>query len=175
MPHPNDSDDFLKPLTAAQTSLYAYITTLLPDRAAAQDVLQETNLTLWRKAADFEPGTNFTAWACRVAYFHALSHRRRVSRDRSVFDDDVFAYLAERQVERMEEADARELALAKCLERLPAGQRALIERRYAHGGSVQRLAEEQGRSVGAVSQQLYRIREALLDCIQNSPGLEEAL
>ena len=154
-------------------SLYAYILTLLPDRAAAQDVLQETNLTLWHKLVDFEPGTSFLAWGCRVAYFHVLNHRRRMKRDRLIFDDELLNSLAERHVERMEQADQRQHALKTCLEKLPAGQRALIEKRYAPGGSVRELAAAEGKSVGATSQMLYRIREALLNCIQGSLTTKE--
>jgi RNA polymerase sigma-70 factor (ECF subfamily) len=173
MDKPLHADDFIRQLTAAQTSLYAYILTLLPDRAAAQDVLQETNLTLWRKLADFQPGTSFMAWGCRVAYFQVLNHRRRMKRDRLVFDDQLLDSLAERQAERMEQADHRELALKKCLESLPAAQRSLIQRRYAPDGSVQEIAEAEGKSAGAISQMLYRIREALLNCIQGSLAIKE--
>ena len=174
MNEPSNADEFVRQLTAAQTSLYAYILTLLPDRAAAQDVLQETNLTLWHKLGDFRPGTSFLAWGCRVAYFQVLNHRRRMKRDRLVFDDELLDLLAERHAERMEQADRREQALKKCLEHLPAGQRALIEKRYAPGGSVQELAAAEGKSVGAVSQMLYRIREALLDCIQGALATKES-
>src|SRR5262249_1789568 len=94
-------DEFITQLTLAQSSLWAYVFSLLPDHGGGQDVLQETNLTLWRKANEFQPGTSFLAWACQVGYFHVLSHRRRVRRDRLVFDDDVLAYLAERQADRV--------------------------------------------------------------------------
>ena len=161
-------------LTAAQTSLYAYILTLLPDRAAAQDVLQETNLTLWHKLEEFEPGTSFVAWGCRVAYFHVLNHRRRMKRDRLVFDDELLEVLAERHSSRMGEADRREEALKKCLEHLPAEHRSLIEKRYAPDGSVLEIAKAEGKSVGSISQMLYRIREALLNCIQGSLTTKES-
>ncbi len=174
MDKPLHADEFIRQLTAAQTSLYAYILTLLPDRAAAQDVLQETNLTLWHKLADFRPGTNFTAWGCRVAHFKVLNHRRSLHRDRLVFDDELLEQLSERHVERLEQADRRERALKKCLEHLPAEQRTLIEKRYAPGASVQNLAAAEGKSVGALSQMLYRIREALLNCVQGSLARKES-
>ena len=161
-----DSDEFIGLLTSSQTSLYGYILSLLPDRAAAKDVLQEANLTLWHKAADFREGTSFFAWASKVAYFHVLSHRRKLSRDKLVFADDVLDYLAERQAERMEHADARERALLECLDGLPAEQRQLVEQRYAPGGSVQDIAARQDKSVGAISQMLYRIREVLQGCVE---------
>jgi RNA polymerase sigma-70 factor (ECF subfamily) len=161
-------DDFIRELTAAQPSLWAYVFSLLPDHAAAQDVLQETNLTLWRKADDFRPGTSFLAWACQAGYFHVLSYRRRVRRDRLVFDDQVLAYLAERQEKRLAEEGDRLTALRGCLEKLPESFRGLLEKRYAPGGSVKELAEADGRTVAALSQVLYRIRDKLLDCIQTT-------
>ncbi|MBY0524405.1 MAG: sigma-70 family RNA polymerase sigma factor [Gemmataceae bacterium] len=162
------SEEFITHLTVAQPSLWAYVFSLLPDHGAAQDVMQETNLTLWRKAADFQPGTSFLSWACQVAYFHVLSHRRRVRRDRLVFGDDVLAYLAERQAERAAELGDRLTALRGCLEKLPQPSRRILEERYGPGGSVKELAETDGRSVAAVSQVLYRIREKLLNCIETT-------
>lgn len=170
---PSESDQFIQDLTASQNSLYGYILSLLPDRGAAQDVLQEVNLTAWQKRADFLAGTSFFAWASKIAYFHVLSHRRKLGRDRLVFGDDVLDYLAERQVEREEEVDRRGVALKGCLEKLPGEQRRLIEQRYATGGSVQRIADGAGKSVGAISQTLYRIRETLLRCVEQTLATEE--
>jgi len=161
-------DEFITQLTMAQPSLWAYVFSLLPDHVAAQDVLQETNLTLWRKVQEFQPGTSFVAWACQVAYFHVLSHRRRVRRDRLVLDDGVFAYLAERQADRAAELGDRAVALRSCLDKLPPPSRKLLEERYAPGGSVKELAEADGRSVAALSQVLYRLREKLLQCIETT-------
>jgi RNA polymerase sigma-70 factor (ECF subfamily) len=163
-------EDFIRHLTVAQSSLWAYIFSLLPDHAGAQDVLQQTNLTLWRKAGEFQPGTNFIAWASRAAYFHVLTYRRGMRRDRLVFNDEVFAYLAERQGERMtdEGPEERLTALRDCLEKLPPHSRKLLESRYAPGASVKDLAHADGRSIAALSQVLYRIRESLLECIEAS-------
>jgi RNA polymerase sigma-70 factor (ECF subfamily) len=166
------SDAFITQLTAAQPSLWAYVFSLLPDHGAAQDVLQETNLTLWRRAADFQLGTSFLSWACQVAYFHVLSQRRRVRRDRLIFDDAVLAYLAERQADRAEGLNDRLAALRGCLEKLPQPSRRLLEERYAPGASVQRLADDDGRSVAALSQLLYRIREKLLECMQTAQAAQ---
>ena len=164
----DQSDQFIHVLTASQNSLYGYILSLLPDRAAAQDVLQEVNLTAWKKRGDFSLGTNFVAWASKIAYFHVLSHRRKMGRDRLVFDDEVLDYLAERQLERIDETDRRATALKRCLEKLPANQRALVAQRYAPGGSVQDIAATAGRKVGSISQSLYLIREALRKCVEQT-------
>ncbi len=167
-----DTEEFIELLTGAQSSVFAYVVSLCHDHARAKDILQETNVTLWRKAEDFEEGTNFTAWACRTAYFHVLNHRRKYSREQLVFDEDVFDYLAERQEQRSEATDARLAALKACLAELPADQRELVNRRYEPGASVQRIAEEDGKSVGAVSQALYRIRAVLQTCVEKKLSQE---
>lgn len=165
----NKQEEFIRQLTAAQSPLWAYIFSLLPDHAGAQDVLQQTNLTLWRKADDFQPGSSFFAWASKAAYFHVLTYRRGMRRDRLVFNDEVFAYLAERQAERLAEAPSDQVtALRVCLDKLPPHSRQILECRYAPGASVKHLAEADGRSVAALSQVLYRIRETLLTCIERS-------
>src|SRR5437588_7290632 len=103
-----DREGFVRELTAAQSSLWAYVLTLHPDPVAAQDILQQTNLTLWRKAKDFQAGSSFFGWASKAAYFHVLTYRRGMRRDRLVFNDEVFAYLAERQADRMAERSSGE-------------------------------------------------------------------
>ena len=46
------SAEFLTRVTGAQRSLYAFILTLVRQSADAEDVLQETNVVLWQKAAE---------------------------------------------------------------------------------------------------------------------------
>ncbi len=167
-----DTEEFIELLTGAQSAVFGYIMSLVHDPTKAQDVLQETNITLWRKAEDFELGTNFTAWACRTAYFHVLNHRRKSSREQLVFEDDVLDYLAERQEERAEEVSPRIIALRGCLEKLPDKQRALIDRRYRPGASVQSMAADDGKSEGAISQSLYRIRAVLQQCVEKKLARE---
>ncbi len=163
-----DAEHVVTLLTRAQPSLHAYILSLLPDPALADDVLQETNVTLWRKAGDFQPGTSFTAWACQVAWYKVLSARRRMARDRHCFGDELLDYLAERQAQRAEGLEPRRTALRDCIARLPEPQRRLLRDRYRPGASVQAIARDSGRTVGVVSQTLYRIRTALEECIRGS-------
>ncbi|HEX8912323.1 MAG TPA: sigma-70 family RNA polymerase sigma factor [Humisphaera sp.] len=167
-----DSEQFLGLLTAHQSSLYAYIVSLLPNRQQADDILQETNIVLWRKAEEFREGSSFLAWACQVAYFNVLSHRRRMSRDKHTFGDDLFDYLAERQCDRAEATEDRAKALRRCLDKLPPKHRQLIEARYQPGASVRRMADERKTTEGALSQSLYRIRANLLECIKRSVAVE---
>ena len=166
----SDSEEFVRLLTEAQGPVYGYLMTLIPDRSRARDLLQETNITLWKKAATFEEGTNFIAWACKIAYFHVLSFRRKMAREKLVFDDDILDYLAERNDDRLIQdfTKDRNAALKACMQKLSDKQRKLVEERYKPGASVQRIAADQGRTVGAISQTLYRIRHNLMQCIEKT-------
>ena len=161
-----NSQDFIKLLTQAQPSLYAYILSLVFNEAQAEDLLQETNITLWEKAEQFTAGTNFVAWTYRVAYFKVLAHRRTMARDRNMFNEELLDYLAERQLNRSDLLDRRREALQECLQKLSAYQQKLLKARYKIGGSIKTIATQKGCSAGVISQTLYRIRCALIKCVQ---------
>ena len=57
----------------------AFILSLQPGFADAEDVLQETFLVVTRRAADFREGTNFVAWACSIARLKLFEARRNAS------------------------------------------------------------------------------------------------
>jgi RNA polymerase sigma-70 factor, ECF subfamily len=159
------SEEFILLLTKAQPAIYACIFALHPDPVAAQDLLQETNLTLYRKVDEFEPGTNFNAWATRIARYHVLNYRRRLKREQVIFDAVLFDELCARQEERAEEVSHYMEAMRECLKHLPASQRELLQERYASRGAVSALAKRHGKSVGAISQLLYRLRQSIMDCV----------
>lgn len=157
---------YIEQLVALQTRLYAYVLTLLADVQAAEDVLQETNLVLFRKAAEFTEGTDFDAWAFRTARNQCLAYWTLRGRDRLVLADHVlFASVSPNPLSQPE-FDRRREALGECLQRLPANQRDLVRARYAPDGSVSGLAKAAGRTEAAISQSLYRIRTALGRCVQ---------
>jgi RNA polymerase sigma-70 factor (ECF subfamily) len=111
-------------------------------------------------------GINFNAWACKVAYFHVLSFRRKMAREKLVFNDEILDYLSERNDERIAQDAAadRIKALKSCMLKLSENHRILVEERYKPGASVKKIAADQKRTVGAISQTLYRFRHITLGC-----------
>lgn len=171
---PEQSARFVALLTGMQSRLYAYLCTLLARGEDARDVLQETNVVLWKKAADYDPARPFEPWAFRFAHWQALAWRKRQSRDRLVFDDAAFEQLAaEFQVAGTAERELR--ALEDCIGKLPEKQRALVERRYADGESVSAIADAESKPPNAIAALLYRARKSLADCLNESLSAEEGL
>ena len=158
---------FLRLFLQNERRLYAYILTLLPHRADADDVLQETSLVLWDKFDEQNPPDDFTAWGCRIAYFKVLDFYRKSQRSRVRFSQALLDRLAETAVEQAGtlQLEERRETLADCIAKLSGRDRDLLARRFADGATTRSTAADLGRSVDAVYKALAKIRQALFDCV----------
>lgn len=168
--HPDSPENFADLMAEHQPRLAAYIRSLIGDEHSSKDVLQETNVTILKKSRDYQLGTNFTAWAFRIAYFEVLTWRRTRGREKLFFDNDLVESMAERVEEISESYDERLSALSLCIEKLPERQREIIERRYLDSESVQSIADDLGFKANAASQLLHRARLSLMNCINQTTG-----
>ena len=166
-------EQFVRLLTGSQNRLYAYVLTLLPDPVRARDIVQDANVVMWRKAGEFEPGTNFGAWACKIAYYEVLKARKNAGDRRVVFSDAVLDQVAGIAVERTDDVDDRMRFLEDCLNELQQSDRRAILERYQPGVSIAQVADSLGKSNSATAVALFRIRERLLDCIRRKLAAEE--
>lgn len=165
--------EFVGQIARHQAALHAFIISLMPGVDGVDDVLQETNLVLWEKRRSFEPGTNFRAWACSIARFKVMNHRRKLAQiGLRVFDDELAEQLATECEAEPEEFDERLHALNACLGRLQEKERALVEHRYFSGSQLEEFAAECGRPVESLRVSLFRIRAALKKCITSELAIQ---
>jgi RNA polymerase sigma-70 factor (ECF subfamily) len=158
--------EFVAALTAAQWRLYGFIRAMTSDRNATDEVLQETNLALWEQADRFVPGTNFPAWACKVAWFKVLDHRKAGRRQRVRFSDQLVEQLAAEAFDDGDVFEHERKALAACIDGLPARHRAVLAMHYENGLSLADIGTKLDRNRNAVAQLLHRIRGTLRACIE---------
>lgn len=166
------SAEFIQSFTKAQRPLFLYILSLVPRPVEAEEILQETNLIVWTKSKQFQPGTNFRAWACQIAYFEVLKYRERKQREKLHFNPELMELLAEESIQQAELMDRRRQALAECLLKLKESDRALIQTRYSPDGEGPGIADRLGRPINSIYQSLSRIRKALLECINRRLAAE---
>jgi RNA polymerase sigma-70 factor (ECF subfamily) len=173
-PAPDKNKLFLRQFLQNQRRLYAYILTLLPRRADADDVLQEASLTMWDKFDPGAPPAEFLAWARRVAYHKVLDFYKKSKRAEARLSLIFLRRVAETAAAQGEvlQLDARREALAGCIEKLAPRDRDLLSLRFADGATTQSTSEQLGRSVDAVYKALAKIRENLMQCVQNTISRE---
>ncbi len=165
-------EDFIHEITRAQASIAAYIRSLLPTHPDYMDVLQEVNVTLWRKQKSYQPGTNFKAWAFTVARFHVMSVRRKLATQGKhlLFSDGLTEQLADPEVYRNEDGERRLAALRLCLGELREKDRELIRVRYSEGMTLEEHARDHRRNAGTIRATLRRLRDILRRCINTKVG-----
>lgn len=157
-------------ITRHQVSLHDYIFALLRDASRSDDVLQETNLVIWRKAAEYDPAQPFLPWARSIAWYQVKAATRDRSRDRLVFSDEILMLLAsDHELEEKYAPTHDELSLALCISKLTNKQKNLINARYLQGTSVSNLSKQLKRPVSSLSQALYLIRNTLKKCVDGQP------
>ena len=162
--------DFVQLYSRYQRAIYGYIYTMVPHHADAEDLLSETSLTLWEKFGDFEPGTEFLAWACRIAHYKILNFRKARARQPAMFGDELLTELASTRLARNDKLQAYRDALGYCQEKLSDNDRQLLDLCYDGTRAIKEAAGEVGRPVASVYTSLTRIRQRLLDCIRRKAG-----
>ncbi|WP_417850385.1 sigma-70 family RNA polymerase sigma factor [Thalassoglobus sp.] len=169
------SDEFIQLFTQVQRQLYLFILSQVGRVEAAEEILQETNLVIWSKFTQFEPGSNFSAWSRQIAVYEVLKWRQKKSRDKLTFSDEFVQNIADSFDYQPEEVERRQLALESCLDKLNQQDKELIEKRYQPGVSGKGLAKRLGRPPNSVYQSLGRIRKTLLECVQRTLAVNPEL
>ena len=141
-------------------------------REWAEDVLQESFVTVWRAAADYR-GTLSPplAWLGLIVRSRSLDLLRRRAADRAALTQDFDATLAETLAadtpDPADTADASEQAWAlhQCLNQLEARQREVVSLAYLRELSHGELAEQLRLPLGTVKTWIRRGLEKLRVCM----------
>jgi RNA polymerase sigma-70 factor, ECF subfamily len=164
-PLPAKVDRFMTELMQHQRRLYQYVHALLPRHQDAEDAMQSTLLVLWQKFDQFQTGTNFYAWASRIAYLTVQNLRRSKSRLVTILDEKVFEQIVAEAHNQFDALEFRRELMRHCAQKLRQADRELLDLRYAPGGAVRSIARKLSRPANSVCKSLGRIRRALWDCV----------
>lgn len=156
-------DLVLREFVRHRSSLFSLILSLTRDFAFAEEVMQEVAIVVCDQWADFRPGSNFQAWAMRIARnkIHNLTRTER-----------RLILLSPEAIEGVERAAAEETsdgwleAVHHCLETVEERSRMLLSLRYRKGQSGEEIARRLSMTVPAVHMALSRARASIGRCVQ---------
>jgi RNA polymerase sigma-70 factor (ECF subfamily) len=157
---------------AAEQAIRAYIAAAVSSFTDREDLLQQVALTVARRFEEYDESRPFLGWALwlarsRITDFYRSQHRRP-----QLLNDALLERLAESFVQQREEISRRREALEECLEKLPERSSSIIRLKYHDGLSSEKIAAAIRSTPASVRVTLYRIREALSDCIQRRLAAE---
>jgi RNA polymerase sigma-70 factor (ECF subfamily) len=164
----NREERFVDLLSTHQRQLFGYIFALVHSISDAEDIFQQTCLVLWEKFDEFEPGTDFLAWAMSIARYKAIDFLRSLRRQRASFSLALLDQLELQAKARSELAEARATALESCRRKLSAEDQQTLRACYTKGVKIKQAATTLNRPIGSVYDSLSRIRRALLKCIERT-------
>jgi RNA polymerase sigma factor (sigma-70 family) len=134
------------------------------DRAAAEDLVQDVFLAVWRNAGRFDPerGT-VRAWLLQIAHFRILNELRRRSRQPEIVPDADGLVLAGIPAADPGPAEAtwqehRRTVLSSALDQLPPAQREALDLAFLEDLTHEEVAAELGVPLGTAK---TRIRAGL--------------
>lgn len=168
-PQPDDGQDACdSEVRALLPALEAYVFSLLLDRDAMEEVVQETFLFVWERRRDLR-GEDLRAYSFRTAWFKALTHRRTRQRSKIVhFSEEMLQRIAGAAERQPVETDSRLSALRVCIQKLKPKERELLDLKYVKNLSVSDHARKSQLSVNRLQKTISRIRIALRHCIESS-------
>jgi RNA polymerase sigma-70 factor (ECF subfamily) len=164
---------FVQLFAQYQHQVYAYIASLLANWTDADEVMQETSIALWEMFDNFQEGTNFCSWACRIAHYRVLRFREKQRRDRLQFNAKFLEQVAAAVLEEAEFFDVRRNALEECVAQLQTREKELLSACYAQGRTVKAVAEQLARPAKGVYKALARLRQILFTCVKRKLALQE--
>jgi RNA polymerase sigma-70 factor (ECF subfamily) len=150
-----------------QLQVYRFVLRLVRNEAAAEDLISEVFLDVWRQAGRFEGRSQVTTWLLSIARFKALSSLRR-RRPEAELDEEQAAAVEDASDDpavTLQKKDKGAL-LRQCLEALSAEHREIIDLVYYHERSVEDVARILDIPQGTVKTRMFYARKKLSEVMQ---------
>lgn len=138
--------------------VYAYVARRVRDRAETQDLTAHVFHQALANLGKFKwKGSPFAAWLYRIASNAIADQAKRKARESMPQSDSIHESSTTVDLEKVE----RCARLFSAVDKLPDDQRRVIVMRFADEMSIREIADELGRSEGAVKQLQFRGLENL--------------
>jgi RNA polymerase sigma-70 factor (ECF subfamily) len=144
--------------------VYAYVARRVRDREEAEDLTSEVFHRALANLAQFEwRGAPFAAWLFKIAANAIIDRSKRTAKERQFYGDDDPPEVSSAETEHR-------ASLYRLVDQLPSEQRRVIEMRFAEQKSIREIAQELGRTEGAVKQLQFRGLEKLRSSMGETHG-----
>jgi len=160
-------DEFMRLFLRHQPEIRAFVGSLVRDRHAREDVVQEVSLILWRQFENYDAARPFGAWARGIAANKVLQAYDKSARTPLAFSPEAVQAIVDAHDRLDDDAPIQADALARCVEQLPEKSKQLLSMRYEQALKLEAMAQRLRSTLHAVHQALSRLRTRLADCVES--------
>jgi RNA polymerase sigma-70 factor, ECF subfamily len=148
--------------------VYRFVLRMLRDGTAAEDLVSQVFLDVWRTAGQFEGRSQVSTWLLSIARFKALTALRQRKHE-DIDQDEV--------VEIADQADTPEAALDRsktsailraCVAKLSPAHREIVSLVYYHEKSVEEVAALLGIPASTVKTRMFYARKQLAELLKSA-------
>ncbi|MGF1476105.1 MAG: RNA polymerase sigma factor [Geminicoccaceae bacterium] len=165
-----DGDAFENLYRRYYKRVFGFVLRMTSRMELAEEVVDDTMLTVWRRAADFRGASRPSTWIFGIAYRKALKAAMRTGAGQNAVElDETNHEPVSSGVEAMILRDQ----IAKALDRLPTKERAIVELTYLHGYKYTEIAEIADCPVGTVKTRMRSARAKLRQILTGFAKHEE--
>ena len=163
----SNKDEFFSLFLRHNNQLFAFILTLVPNYADAEDIFQDTASILWAKYEQFQTDRNFLSWARQIAKNRILNY---YTKKKSVFimDEELIDQLSIQAEHVSEISDHKKAALKNCIKKMNRQDASIIQLRYHQGVSMSEIASKRQQSVNTLYKRMTLLLTLLHSCIQKA-------
>jgi RNA polymerase sigma-70 factor, ECF subfamily len=168
----HDQQRFLNSFLPEEANLRAFVGSLVRDRLAREDLMQDIALTLWEKFIDYNSDYSFGAWARGIAINKVRQYCERSSRQTLSFSPETIQAIADAFTALEQRRPLAGHALNECLLKLPEKSRRILKLRYSESHTVPQIASILGAHEAMIYKALARLRERLRKCVEHWLSLQ---
>ncbi len=151
----------------ARGAVYGYSLSILSNAADAEDVTQETFVSVWENAKSYDPGGSAMAWVLTIAKNRALSLLRRTSRVEDISEERWEALPAEESGVRPEDR----LLLQDGLAALSGEERRVVTLHAVAGLKFREVASVLGVPISSAMSKYHRALKKLRVFLEGGAAL----
>ena len=154
--------------------VFRFLLRFVADRAAAEDLVSEVFLDVWRQAGRFKGRSQVTTWLLAIARYKALSTLQRRSIEE--LGEDVGAAIEDPQdnPEVMNQNRQTSEILLNCLTQLSPAHREVIDLVYYHEKSIDQVAEITGIPPNTVKTRMFYARKRIAE-LMAAQGIDRSI
>jgi len=151
----------------------AYLRRLGLDPAGAEEICQDVMVTLWHKAALFDPAkSSLSTWLFRIARNRRIDLARRDKGDSLDQDDPMLQPEPEPLPDAGLDSVVREDKVRAAMSQLPPEQYEVIRFAFFLGYPHSRIAEETGLPMGTVKSRIRLAFARLKTILEQDPAID---
>jgi len=144
--------------------LTAFVGQTLGDRVEGADIVHETFIAVWERAASFRDNLSLRAWLYTIGRNKAIDHLRKSRREVLREADPELPDMDPdpEQVAMVSEDKAR---VRDCLEKLSSTHRNVVSLAFFEGLTYREIAAIEGVNEGTIKSRVFHAKKLLMHCL----------